>query len=1762
MAFAMIMPNALKISAEETPTDAPVLEPALAPDPAPAPVVTEAEPLAAVVPMALPYVYNSDDGFMVVEAFFGTSTNDHTMLNGLVWIQNGELYVAVKSTHMLELMQINGHTEYPVHVYPAGESIKIDGTTYPPTDLNGNTKDSHFTVFIFPRSVLVENNWTYVRGIGRGHDVEGEIKFYILPVDLTIAKQWIGGPANPAKTATFKIYGVAPSGTDVIIAMDAQKNPINPLTITGPTDAGFTNRAIKVPRTTLDGEIYTSYYIRELDGNTVIGPGGRTSEGYVVTYDATGLKVTNTYTLVPANATIAGTKTLVGRPLLANEFSFILKDAQGVQIGTAVKNAANGSFSFPALQFTAPGVYTFYIAELPGALPGVTYDTADKKITVTVTDDGKGNLSAVVSPVNVPITNTYKPDPVSVTIRGTKSLTGRPLLAGEFSFILKDDFGQVGVAVFNAADGSFSFPALGFSSVGTYTFKIVEQSGSLGGVTYDLSEKIVTVKVTDDLKGKLVAQVTPENTLITNTYKAAPVDVTIGGTKTLVGRPLLEKEFSFILKDAQGVPIGMAVYNAADGSFSFPALKITEPGIYTFKVAEVAGSLGGVTYDTTDKIVTVTVTDDLKGHLVAVVSPQNVSITNTYKAGSTSIILSGTKMLSGRPLVAGEFTFELWKDGAEEPWDEAKNDVNGLFAFDALNFTQPGTYTYYVREVLGSLGGVTYDTKMHKIVVTVVDNLDGTLTATAKYPEGGLVFLNSYKPAPTRLDLEGMKTLSGRPLVAGEFTFELWMKGGLEPLDTAVNAADGKFSFDAQMFDKAGVFTFLVKEKAGSLGGVTYDDTLFEITVTVVDNLDGTLTATPKYPEGGLLFENTYKPGLTRLALQGMKELTGRPLVAGEFIFELWEKGGEMPILTAVNTADGKFMFDAIAYEEPGTYEYLIKEKAGTLGGVTYDEAIHAVTVKVVDNLDGTLTATAKYPEGGLIFKNSYKPAPTSIILEGMKNLVGRPLVPGEFTFELWKKGDEMPFLTAVNGADGKFAFAAIPYDKPGTYEYLIKEKVETLGGVTYDVAIHPVTVKVVDNLDGTLTATAKYPEGGLLFMNSYKPAPTRLVLEGMKTLSGRPLVAGEFTFELWMKGGLEPLDTAVNAADGKFSFDAQMFDKAGVFTFLVKEKVGSLGGVTYDDTLFEITVTVKDNLDGTLTATPTYPEGGLLFENTYKPGLTRLALQGMKELTGRPLVAGEFTFELWEKGGEMPILTAVNTADGKFMFEAIAYEEPGTYEYLIKETVGTLGGVTYDEAIHAVTVKVVDNLDGTLTAKATYPEGGLVFENSYEPAPTSIILEGLKNLDGRPLVAGEFTFELWELEGEAPLKTAVNDADGKFMFEALHYTEPGTYEYLVKETAEDLGGVTYDAAVIHIMVKVVDNLDGTLTATAIYPEGGLVFENSYKAEPTTLIIEGLKELIGRPLLAEEFTFELWEMEGEEALLTAKNAADGKFAFAPLEFDQPGTYHFMVVEVKGMGYAITYDETVFHVKVEVVDNLDGTLTATATYSEAEAIVFTNSYDVVDVGGEKLWDDLGVRPAKVVINLYRNGELYDDMEVVPGEGGKWFFTFEDLAEFDPEGEPYLYTVEEVPVAGYVPTVNGFNITNRLLRATARIIKIDDADDPVAGVEFEIYDKDSKLVFKGKTNAEGILEVELPLGTYTVKETAAPKGYIIDDEIHTVVLSADKTTVELEVVNILEIEDVEPKPLPQTGSAGTGVFYLMGVLTLLGGAFLLRKKRSLT
>ena len=223
--------------------------------------------------------------------------------------------------------------------------------------------------------------------------------------------------------------------------------------------------------------------------------------------------------------------------------------------------------------------------------------------------------------------------------------------------------------------------------------------------------------------------------------------------------------------------------------------------------------------------------------------------------------------------------------------------------------------------------------------------------------------------------------------------------------------------------------------------------------------------------------------------------------------------------------------------------------------------------------------------------------------------------------------------------------------------------------------------------------------------------------------------------------------------------------------------------------------------------------------------------------------------------------------------------------------------------------------------------------------------------------------------------------------------------------------------------------------------------------------------------------------------------------------------------------------------------------------------------ITNVNGEKTWDDLLNRPEAITINLLQNGVAFDDMVVEENEEGRWLYSFTDLPEFDEDGIPYTYTVEEDPLAGYEPTVEGYNIMNRQLRGTLRIVKTDDFDEPVEGVIFEIEDAEGLLIDTVSTDEDGIAEVVLPLGTYTITEIFAPEDYIMDDEEKIATIDEDGETVELTVVNILEIEEVEPLPLPKpkptlpkTGAQGSFLWYGMGAILALAGFTLLRKKKT--
>ena len=372
----------------------------------------------------------------------------------------------------------------------------------------------------------------------------------------------------------------------------------------------------------------------------------------------------------------------------------------------------------------------------------------------------------------------------------------------------------------------------------------------------------------------------------------------------------------------------------------------------------------------------------------------------------------------------------------------------------------------------------------------------------------------------TKLELEAKKELDGRPLKADEFSFTLKGDGGVD--QTKKNAADGKVIFDEITYDKAGIYEYTISEAIPieKETGVTYDDTKYKVTVTVEEKA-GKLEATAVYENikaGEVpMFKNTYKPLPGTIQLEAKKDLSGRPLKADEFSFTLKGDGGVDQ--TKKNDKDGKVLFDAITYDQAGTYEYTISEKIPAVKetGVTYDDTKYKVTVTVEEKA-GKLEATAVYETGEVpTFKNAYKALPGSIQLEAKKELDGRSLKADEFSFNL--KGDNVD-QTKKNAADGKVTFDEITYDQAGTYEYTISEAIPTAKetGITYDDTQYKVSVKVEENA-GMLEAVATYEnlEDGELpvFRNLYTPekeVPTgELLLKKIDSKTGRTLANAEF---------------------------------------------------------------------------------------------------------------------------------------------------------------------------------------------------------------------------------------------------------------------------------------------------------------------------------------------------------------------------------------------------------------------------------------------------------------------------------------------------------------------------------------------------------------------------------------------------------------------------------------------------------------------------
>ena len=1010
--------------------------------------------------------------------------------------------------------------------------------------------------------------------------------------------------------------------------------------------------------------------------------------------------------------------------------------------------------------------------------------------------------------------------PDEIIFEVNKTLNGRSLNQGEFSFELVDSTNQVVATATNDENGVVKFKKMKFRTAGNFTYKIREVNNNLPGVTYDKNIITATVTVTDN-GGAKTAAVTYTKPGFTNTYKAASVTKVLKATKALVGKNLVDDQFTFELVNKETGQVTQTAKSKADGTVTFPAETYTAVGNYTYIIREKNDGSKGYTYDTKAPEVTVAVTDNGQGQLVATETyAAPAEFTNNYQALSTTAAFSFTKKLTGRAQKAGEFSFDLTAPEAKDNQTKATADENGTVNFDPITYTQVGVYEYTVKEQNGKLGGITYDEKAYKIKVTVTDNA-GQLEAAVEYPDGQEI-TNTYQAKSVSKVLKANKALTGANLADDQFTFELVNKATDKVVQTAKNKADGTVTFPAETYTEVGNHTYIIREKNDGSKGYTYDAKNVEVTVAVTDNGQGQLVATETYAAPAE-FTNNYQALSTSAVISVTKALTGRPLKAGEFSFDLIEEGATSAAQTKANAENGSVAFDAITYTKPGTYKYTVKEQAGTVAGVTYSTQVLNVTVKVTDNA-GQLEATVEYPDGQTI-TNAYKAAAADVTIKAKKVLKGKTLVANAFTFELVDASTNKVVDTAKNDANGDITFKAQSLSSAGAYTYSVREKLDANDkGMTYDSSNILVHVRVTDNLAGQLEATVT-PDKELTFTNSYKPLDQNVTLMATKRMEGRALQANEFNFVLKDADGKE-LQRVANDATGKVSFEPITYSAVGTYTYTIAEVSGDAKGVTYDAKEVKVTVEVKDD-NGQLVATPSY-EQEPVFTNRYAAASTKQALSVKKVLEGRALEAGEFEFELLDEQGTK-LASAKNDAEGNVTFEEQTYSKVGTSKYRIQEVNNGLKNVTYDTKVVEATVEVVDK-QAQLTPSVTYTNDA-TFTNTYkavDPGQPSFSVDAMKELEGREMKADEFQFNLLDSNGNL-VATAKNDASGKIHLEhTITNPSEGTFTYKVVE--KDLGDkeITYDKTVHELSVTVSKDSEGKFQAK-VDSAKSIVFKNTYK---------------------------------------------------------------------------------------------------------------------------------------------------------------------------------------------------------------------------------------------------------------------------------------------------------------------------------------------
>ena len=1269
--------------------------------------------------------------------------------------------------------------------------------------------------------------------------------------------------------------------------------------------------------TTVDGIAY-SKNVAEVTVTVTPNKRGELSAAVKVTWsEADETEFKNVYTAEPVESSVTDkidvTKSLTGRDLTVGEFSFELREIkdEDSELIETVKNAADGKVTFSAIKYTEIGQHTYKLHEVKGNAGGIDYDDAVYTIVTTIADNGKGQLVAThelkdaKDVKSIEFKNAYTTNAAEASLAGIKNLQFANGLTpadinGKFTFTVTGEEGApmpANASVTNDAEGKVDFGKITFTlddlnkALGekpekrehTFTYTVTE-SGEVAGVTNDAKpSRTVSFTVTDDGEGNLRVSRKPDGNAaftFTNTYSVTPVETRvtdqITATKALTGRDMTEGEFSFELvegegKDAKVVATGK---NAADGKITMSAVKYDKAGKHTYTLCEVNGGTTskGITYSDAKFTIETTITDSGDGTLSAqhvLKNAEAATFENTYSVTplETEVDFGLSKAIDGRDWTDGDkFSFTITAPEGTPLPDPAtvtvskKDAKDGIAAikFGMIRYTAAGTYKYEIRENAGNAAGMTYDSRVATAEVTVTENGEGKLIANVTKKENGR-FTNKYH---TELDyaaaggLKLSKTLSGRPMTEGQFTFTVTPAD--EASANALGLYNGANNFQSPaaaegtvglidilagkevkftQTDAGKTFTYTVAEKNDGQPGYTYDDAVRTVTIAIADDGAGTLTATTtvsggsdrplttEYKTGAsavesavVPFGNSYSastdsPG-TPVKVVATKKLTGRPMANGEFYFGIAYAGETEAIDGTCGTNfNGQVSF----------------------GWLHYD-------TEMLANLVSAGRAIRTDADGKPMWTISY--------------------TAFEYTNLLADQG--------ITAAKPSFSFKVI----------------------------------VVDNGDGTLTAKPDYGGTEPVFENVYGAEAADAALAGTKKLQAAegltPAdIAGKFTFTVAADEAGAPMpehttvtnDAAGNVDFGKIHFTLDDLNRAlGVtdnasgdasnnaeanadeaevdadasgdetkdesepaaptaprshtFTYTVTES-GSAPGVTNDANVTrKVSYTVTDDGAGHLNVKRDGGDGAdFTFTNTYSVAPTDSSVtdqvKTVKRLTGRDLAAGEFTFDLLEDG--VTVASGTNDASGNVTLSPIHYEAPGTHTYTLREAcpnaLGLYKGVTYDGATYTVVTTVSDNGDGTLTAthklEGTTESAG--FTNKYHAMPTQVSIGAIKVLEGRELKKDEFSFKL---VGEDIESTVTNDADGKINFDKFEYDEPGTYVYTISEVKGDEASMTYDKSVFTATVNVVDDGEGSLKANVTFTKGdksveGIVFNNMYKKPET-----------------------------------------------------------------------------------------------------------------------------------------------------------------------------------------------------------------------------------------------------------------------------------------------------------------------------------------